>query len=73
MLVIHHRDNKSDALRMSRKRAISAAKALNKRNGTIAWGWTYKPVRASLLSYVVIAHTRRGDVFGYFSGSTLVT
>lgn len=73
MVVIRHENDKRKAMRMSHRRAKSTAKALNKHEGTIAWRWTYQPVRLSLWRYVLAAYDKQGRVYGYFSGTIFIS
>lgn len=72
MVVVRHEDDKHKAKCMPRRRATAAAKALNTRESTKTWGWTYRAERLGLWSYVVAAYDRHGRVFGYFSGTMLI-
>ncbi len=72
MIVIRHEKHKLEALHLSRHRAIRTAKALNRHEGTIAWGWNYRPVRAGLWRYVIAAYDKQDKIFGYFLEGMLV-
>ncbi len=72
MVTIRHSENKRDALHLSRRGAIRLTKALNKHECTMAWGWTYRPLRSGFWRYVVVAYDKRSNVFGYFAEATLI-
>lgn len=66
MIVIKHSNKKREAKRMPRDKARATARALNTREETKTWGWTYRTVRVGLFRHAAAAYTKQGKLFGYF-------